>query len=61
MWDGELTLYSWKHTGNVRAYEAGVDILTIQEQNRHHNLAMTEVYLRSLGLRVKRELLDKDW
>ncbi|MEM6342529.1 MAG: tyrosine-type recombinase/integrase [Bacteroidota bacterium] len=59
--NGELTLYSWKHTGNVNAYLAGVDIKSIQSQNRHHSLEMTEVYLRSLGLRVAKDLKEKGW
>lgn len=59
--NGELTLYSWKHTGNVNAYLAGVDIKSIQSQNRHHSLEMTEIYLRSLGLRVAKDLKEKGW
>ena len=30
LYDGKLTLYSWKHTGVCNAYQAGVDIKTLQ-------------------------------
>jgi len=46
----ELTLYSWKHTGVVAAYRAGIDIYAIMRQLRHHSLDMTQIYLKSLGL-----------
>lgn len=46
------TLYSWKHTGVVKAFEAGVDIKAIQRQCRHHNLKETDTYLKSLGLTI---------
>lgn len=44
------TLYSWKHTGVVRAYKAGVDLKRIQLQCRHHSIAQTDTYLKSMGL-----------
>jgi len=44
------TLYSWKHTGVVRAYKAGVDLKRIQLQCRHHSIAETDNYLKSMGL-----------
>lgn len=50
----DLTLYSWKHTGVVAAYQAGIDIYSIMRQLRHHSLDMTQIYLKSLGL-VKNE------
>lgn len=61
LYNGELCLYSWKHTGNVNAYLAGVDIKSIQSQNRHHSLEMTEIYLKSLGLRISKDLKTKEW
>lgn len=61
MYNGELTMYSWKHTGNCNAYRAGVDIKSLQMQNRHHNLEMTEKYLSSLGLRISKELKNLEW
>ena len=48
--DDQHTLYSWKHTGVVMAYKAGVDIKSIQRQCRHHSIEMTDNYLKSLGL-----------
>ena len=48
--DNRYTLYSWKHTGVVMAYKAGVDIKSIQRQCRHHSIEMTDNYLKSLGL-----------
>ncbi|MEO0473778.1 MAG: tyrosine-type recombinase/integrase, partial [Bacteroidota bacterium] len=49
LYNGELTMYSWKHTGNCNAYRAGADIIWIQHQNRHYSLQETEIYLRSMG------------
>jgi integrase len=48
----DYTLYSWKHSGVVAAYNAGVDIKTIQSQCRHQSLEQTDIYLKSLGLGV---------
>jgi integrase len=55
----EYTLYSWKHTGVVEAYKAGIDIKTIQQQLRHHDLQMTDIYLKSLGLQTNEALKYK--
>ena len=52
----DYTLYSWKHSGVVAAYNAGVDIKTIQNQCRHHSLEQTDVYLKSLGLGVSKAM-----
>lgn len=49
--DPNYTFYSWKHTGNVDSYLAGVDIYDLMRQNRHHSIEQTMVYLRSMGLR----------
>lgn len=61
LYNGELSMYGWKHTGNKNAYLAGVDIKTIQAQNRHSSLELTDIYLRSLGVRIEKDLLDKEW
>lgn len=45
----DKTLYSWKHSGVVRAYKAGVDLKAIQMQCRHHSIEQTDTYLKSLG------------
>jgi site-specific recombinase XerD len=44
------TLYSWKHTGVVRAFKAGVDLKRIQLQCRHGSILQTDIYLKSMGL-----------
>lgn len=54
-------LYSWKHTGNIFAYMAGVDIKIIQKINRHASLETTEVYLRKLGLFLDKKAFDSTW
>ena len=56
---GDYTLYSWKHTGVVSAYQAGVDIKSIQFQCRHYSLEMTDRYLKSLGLFKNSEIFEK--
>lgn len=43
-------LYSWKHTGVVRAYKAGIGLKELQLQLRHHSLDMVKIYLESLGI-----------
>lgn len=45
------TLYSWKHTGAVRAAKAGVSIKELQLQLRHHSLDETDKYLRQMGVK----------
>lgn len=57
----ESNLYSWKHTGNCNAYKNGVDIRALQQQNRHSSLATTELYLRSMGLRIHENLKEIRW
>ncbi len=54
-------LYSWKHTGNIFAYLAGVDIKLIQKMNRHASLETTEIYLRKLGLFLEKKAYDASW
>ncbi len=48
--DSGLTLYSWKHTGNIELYKMTSDVKLIQRQNGHSTLLMTDRYLRDLGL-----------
>lgn len=54
------TLYSWRHSGAVRAYEAGTDIKTLQFLFRHSTIMHTEIYLKSLRLQLEKVVL-KDW
>lgn len=46
----DYNLYSWKHTGVVRAYKAGIGLKELQLQLRHHSLDMVKIYLESLGI-----------
>jgi integrase len=46
----EFALYSWKHTGTVNAYKAGVRIKELMSLLRHASLDYTDRYLSSLGL-----------
>jgi integrase len=55
----DFTLYSWKHTGVVFHYRAGVDIKSLQTQLRHASLMETDIYLKSLGLFTNTEIEDK--
>jgi integrase len=61
VYDGEVTMYSWKHLGNCNAYKAGADIKALQLQNRHHSLEMTDKYLRSLGVQQQSRLRRLRW
>ena len=57
--DKRYDLYSWKHTGNVDSYRAGVPVVDIMRQNRHASLDETMNYLRSLGLMPNVEFSKK--
>lgn len=59
LYDGDHTLYSWKHTGVVEAYEAGVDLKSIQRQCGHASIEETDKYLKSLGLYNNHEIIIK--
>ena len=56
---GKHTLYSWKHTGNIKLFKAGVNLKGIQGQNGHSNLRATEIYLRNLGAFVDNDIYEK--
>ena len=43
----EYKLYSWKHTGNIRADMAGIPRRELQEQNGHTTIQTTEIYMRN--------------
>ena len=51
------TLYSWKHTGAIRAFQSGVNIKKLQNLLRHSSLQITDIYLRSLGINQDNEPL----
>lgn len=44
------TMYSFKHSGVIQLYLATKDIKKVQKQCRHHDINMTDVYLRDLGM-----------
>lgn len=44
----EYKLYSWKHTGNVRAIDhPGIQIRDVQKQNGHTSIQTTENYIKN--------------
>lgn len=43
-------LYSWKHTGAVACYRAGMKLKDLQLQMRHASIEETDGYLRSIGI-----------
>lgn len=47
---GNYSFYSWKHTGAVKAVKAGINIVDLKNQLRHHSLDMVYEYLKSLGV-----------
>lgn len=47
---GRYGFYSWKHTGAVKAIQAGINIKELQMQLRHHSLDMVNEYLKNLGI-----------
>ncbi|MCE7063832.1 site-specific integrase [Dyadobacter sp. CY326] len=55
------TLYSWKHTGAVKAYKAGVGIKELQGLLRHSSIQITDIYLKSLGLRTDPNIKNYNW
>lgn len=50
--------YSWKHTGNGRASDAGISLSSLQEQNGHTSIKTTEIYLRHKIGKVDKEIRD---
>jgi integrase len=54
----ETSLYAWKHTGNINAYLAKMDIKMIQLINGHTSIETTEIYLRKLGLFLQSQVYE---
>lgn len=46
-WPMHYKLYSWKHTGNVRADDAGIPRAELQAQNGHTSIRTTEIYMKN--------------
>jgi integrase len=55
----DYTLYSWKHTGVIEHFKAGINIKSLQQQLGHSSLSQTDVYLKSLGLIGEASIFDK--
>jgi integrase len=55
----DYVLYSWKHTGVVDLYRAGVKERYIMQQSGHRDMESFGKYLRSLGLYTNEELVSK--
>jgi len=55
----DYTFYSWKHTGVVKAFKAGIHIKSLQRQLRHSSLEMVDKYQQSLGLETDTEIGHK--
>jgi integrase len=55
----DYTLYSWKHTGVVKAWKAGMSQAAIQTQMGHTNTASFQVYIKSLSLLENKEFAQK--
>ena len=50
--------YSWKHTGNGRASDAGISIKELQTQNGHTSIKTTEIYMRHKIGQISKEIRD---
>ncbi len=51
--------YSWKHTGNGRAIDAGISTKALQEQNGHQSILTTEKYTRFKIGKVNKKIQKK--
>jgi len=40
-------MYSWKHTGNIRAADNGIPLRDLQGQNGHTTIQTTEIYMKN--------------
>ncbi|MVM41668.1 hypothetical protein GO730_35030 [Spirosoma sp. HMF3257] len=61
LYNGELTLYSWKHTGVVNAHKVGASMHWLQKHLRHSDLRDTVIYLKSLGLMLEEKSIAPTW
>lgn len=48
--EGKLSLYSYKYSGVISAYLAGVSIDEIRRQCGHHSVEITQIYMQKLNL-----------
>lgn len=54
----DYTLYSWKHTGVVNNYIAGLSPASLRMQIGHNDTGSFEKYLKSLGLFENKEVME---
>lgn len=52
-------LYSWKHTGNIRADDSGIPMREIQHQNGHTSMTMTEKYMKNRRGYVAKNIVER--
>lgn len=56
------TLYSWKATGVIKCYRAtNNDIYSVMRQCRHHDISMTQIYMKSLGFLENNSVRNADY
>ena len=55
----DYTLYSWKHTGVIKAFKANMSQAAIQTQMGHTNSESFQTYIKSLGLLENKEFVHK--
>jgi integrase len=48
--------YSWKHTGNSRAFDADISTRALSDQNGHSSFRTTEIYLKNKVRPVNKEI-----
>lgn len=54
----EYKMYSWKHTGNIRASRKGIPLFDLQGQNGHTTIATTEEYMKNQEGYVSQLILE---
>lgn len=54
----EYKFYSWKHTGNVQAADAGIPMRHLQDQNGHSSISTTETYMKNKGGKASKQIRD---
>lgn len=54
----EYKMYSWKHTGNIRASRSGIPMRDLQGQNGHTTIQTTEEYLKNQHGHVSEQILN---
>lgn len=55
----EYKMYSWKHTGNICADNAGIPRREIQDQNGHTTIQTTEIYMKNRHGRRSENIIEK--